>query len=497
MPKVKLLARLRWPPADHALILGLALVATTALTIARFSQSFWIDEATSVWFARQPVHALLTTLCDPHPAGYYVFLKPWLLISESEAWLRVPSLMAGLLAIYFTYRLAAAKFGSRVAGLAALMLALQPLHGWYASEVRMYALVEMSGVAAIGLGWRLFDRPTWRGTLAYVAVVVLAMWIDYSAILPVGLLQLMWIAMRCPYPRRWLLTQVAAALPVLAFMLTPTQWMALSNNIYPIFLAVRATASGIPLTPGQASLLIQLALGAAGLGCVIIACLWNRRGLSSKPLMRWSIIGLWIAALMIATIPQAFTVKRRVLLLLPFFAIAAAYVVNTWPKAMSAALCAATAMAAGISIFTLQRDPWRAAVQDVLTTDTPAVVWVDELSAPAFDYYRRQAGAASMAVRWAPLVDQDLPQTPQLTPPPNGTLWVMVVENPYRQLLQFLPADFFANYQPITARHETGIGIYQFQRRAQPDPTALPPPDRNPEDAWGLLLLSPLDTCTP
>ena len=105
-----------------------ACLATLALPLARFDQSLWRDEATSIWFARLPLSTLLTTLCDPHPPGYYLLLKAWSVIGgESEFGLRAPSLLAAVLAVALTYRWWRQMCGGRCARLAALLVALHPL----------------------------------------------------------------------------------------------------------------------------------------------------------------------------------------------------------------------------------------------------------------------------------------------------------------------------------------------------------------------------------
>ena len=154
--------------------IGLFIPVTLALiqTLPRFNQSLWSDEATSVWFSRQPIASLLTTVCDPHPPGYYLFLKFWSVLSTSEVWLRVPSLLAGLGAILVAYEITRRRYGQKTATVVAVILALQPLQSWYASEVRMYALVQFAGLWVIWLGWKLIDRGgSIRRWMTYTAVV--------------------------------------------------------------------------------------------------------------------------------------------------------------------------------------------------------------------------------------------------------------------------------------------------------------------------------------
>ena len=483
--------------------LGLALAAVSALALARFGQSLWSDEASSVWFARMPLDTLIKSLCDPHPAGYYIFLKAWLIADDSEAWLRLPSLVASLLTVVVTYQIARTWYGETGAGPAALLLALQPIQSWYASEARMYALAECFGLLAVWLGWRLIQQrdraAVWRTGSAYVLTAVLALWIDYSALFPLGLLQLIWIAQGRPNTRRWLAAQVAVLAPVVVFSLTSNQGLTLSNDsYYPIFLAIRAANLGIELTPSTAAILLLVASATGALLCLGLAFVWRPRQLSDSPRMGMIVVGLWVAVFVFAALPPGFTLKRRIVLMLPYGALAAGFVLRRWPKAMTWVLVSAEIVASGVALFTLQREPWRNVVDQLLTANAgpSEAAWVDEVSVPAFDYYWRRAAPGNAALPWVPLFGRALPQTPDLTPAPNGTLWLITAESPYRQLVAFLPGDFRAGYELVAEQHELGIGIYRYRRRAQPSADSTSPPPPTPAAEWGLLLLSPLDTCT-
>jgi hypothetical protein len=482
--------------------LAIALLSVAVLTTIRFNQSLWSDEASSVWFARQPINTLFTALCDPHPAGYYVALQAWLIGGESEPWLRLLSLGAGLLTVVVTYQLAVERFDRKVADTAALLLALQPLQAWYASEVRMYAWAECLGVLAVWLGWLIIAPPLGRSSTRrlwwlYGGIAALALWIDYSAIFPLALLQLMWIAYGTPHARRWLILHGAVALPIGLLALISGQGLALSNNIYPIFIAIQAANLGITLTPEIAAILLQVATVLTGLLALGVALLWRRRNLLSQPTIRWGIVAAWLICLILAALPQAFTVKRRLVMVVPYLAIASAYLMAHWSQFGQRSVLAAGALAAVLAIFTLQREPWREVIAPLLATAHAEtdVVWVDELSVPAFDYYARQSALGNGSLRWAPLISRVLPQTPELIPAADGRLWLITAESSYRHLSVFLPSDFRANYQVVSELHTRGIGLYEYRRTAQPI-SAPPAPVPSLTEQWGLRLLSPLDTCT-
>lgn len=467
----------------------------TVLALARFNQSLWSDEASSLWFSRQPIGALFTSVCDPHPPGYYLLLKLWTLAGDSEAWLRLPSLLAALATLAMVYQIAHERSGATGALLAAWLLALQPLHTWYASEVRMYALVECAGLLAVWLGWRALNRDakiwSWR---AYALVAGLSIWLDYTALLPLALLQLIWIARGCPKWRRWISLHIIMAAPLGIWWLTGNPLSSLGRSYQPVFIAVQAAKLGLDLTPAVAASLLQwAATGAIGGGLLIAWSVKRHASLKSKA---WPLIGvgLWAGLLAFSAVPTAFTVKRLLVVGVPYVVLGAAVIIARWPGYLRWASVGLSAIAAWSALLTFQREPWRDFVRDQAARDRSAAIWVDELSAPVFDYYWSQFARDNTA-RWAPLISRDWPALPALTPAPGETVLIVTEETAYRRLIALLPDDFWAEYEPIADQRSSSLVAYQFARRAQPDRTARPPA-RSPADEWGLLLPSPLETCT-
>lgn len=490
---------------EQALLLAACLL-TAALPLGRFDQSLWRDEAISVWLARLPLRTLLTSLCDPHPPGYYLILKIWQVGGESEFWLRLPSLLAAILAVPLTYRLGRKTFGHRTAWLAALLVALHPLQSWYAGEVRMYAMVQVLGLLMVFLGWELLSESAHRtqfrrNAAAYWLVTLIALGIDYSSLLTIILLQLIWLARGCPRARRWLITQAAVLLPAGLLWLHPSQLQMLHQSYPPVLIAIQADRLGLNLTPAIVARLLQLALIALALVSLGLAWSWPRRpGLRlDQPLTQLLLVGTWLGLLFLVSLPLLYTVKRKLIVLLPYLALLTGHALARLPRP-SGELAAALGLLVTLLILPgHQREPWRDVVAELLQAepDHSMVIWVDELAVPAFDYYLDHSEAEVSQIQWAPLFGRGLPQLPDPTPQPGDALWIVTSESIYRHLIALLPEDFYRHYQLLEERYEVGIGLYRYQRRVEPLPSQpeLPAPDR--VDAWGLLLHSPLDTCQP
>ena len=311
------------------LVLAAVLLAGL-LPLPLLKQSLWIDEASSVWFARLPVADLLFHLCDPHPPGYYLLLKGWLALGETEAWLRLPSLLASVAAVALTAWSGRAILGARAGALAALLVATFPLQSWYAAEVRMYALAQALGVALLLLAWRFLSLPAEDGhdarqahtriAASFWLVAVVALAVDVSALLPYAAIQLWWLARGRPHAGRWLRLQAAVLIPV------TIAWLfgrVATDTYHAVFVAVQARRLGIPLDPGSAELLLNAAAVIVGLIAVAVAWSWRGRlsRFASQPAMTYLMLATWLLLLVFCAVPRLFSVKRLMVVILPYLAL--------------------------------------------------------------------------------------------------------------------------------------------------------------------------------
>lgn len=116
-------------------------------------QPLWWDEGYSVFFATEPLRAMLAlTAADIHPPLYYALLHGWIagFGSAQPAVLRYASVLTGVLTLPVFALLAYTLFPRRpaVTAVALLLLAFNPMHIFYSQEVRMYILALLLGMAA-------------------------------------------------------------------------------------------------------------------------------------------------------------------------------------------------------------------------------------------------------------------------------------------------------------------------------------------------------------
>jgi hypothetical protein len=146
------LARKRIRVVSIAPIVGLVVVVGLALRLYTIGEkSLWIDESFSIWTASQPLDALwsFTVKLDHHPPLYYTLLHFWLALGDGETVVRGFSALWGVLMLPVMY-LIGERVGGRALGLlSTLLLAISPLHVWFAQQARMYTMLTFFAGMAI------------------------------------------------------------------------------------------------------------------------------------------------------------------------------------------------------------------------------------------------------------------------------------------------------------------------------------------------------------
>lgn len=120
------------------------------------SQGFFIDEVYSVLVARGDADPELMVFDSIRPL-YFALLGAWMHLGQSELWLRLPSVVFGVLNIALIYCLGKVSSGHRVGLVASLLMALSPLEVHYSQQARMYTMGSFLALASslsLILAWR-------------------------------------------------------------------------------------------------------------------------------------------------------------------------------------------------------------------------------------------------------------------------------------------------------------------------------------------------------
>ena len=172
-----------------------------------------------------PTGLLSAFLHDPHPPLYYALLALWLPLGSSDAAVLLLSILLCLLAIASVYHVARVREGPRVALLAALVLALDPLALHWSLHARMYALVMLLSVWAWHFASLLAEGSRRPAHLVGAVAAELALLYSHVAapfflgcILAAGIPELLRSRKAI---RRWLVAQAAVALGALPYLFFP------------------------------------------------------------------------------------------------------------------------------------------------------------------------------------------------------------------------------------------------------------------------------------
>ena len=168
------------------LALGAILAVAAFLRFFRIGhQSLWVDEILSFKAFTSPagVPYWKKFLHDVHGPLYSLIMHFWGAVSGSDAWLRAPSAVAGILAVYFLYRWLNAGGRRSIALPAALFMAISPFHLFYSQEVRFYSLLSLFVVLALMAFERFLEAPTARRGALFGAALAVACLAHFSGFL--------------------------------------------------------------------------------------------------------------------------------------------------------------------------------------------------------------------------------------------------------------------------------------------------------------------------
>ena len=142
-----------------------------ALRLIRLGEiGLWYDEAFGLLIARRPwgeMNALLAM--DVHPPLWFWFLHLW--GTASVTWARLSGALLGAATIPALWLGVRRPLGEGTALLAALLLAVHPIHVFHSQELRMYALQGLLFVAMLSIVLPRLSGAMTPGRWAFLAVL--------------------------------------------------------------------------------------------------------------------------------------------------------------------------------------------------------------------------------------------------------------------------------------------------------------------------------------
>jgi 4-amino-4-deoxy-L-arabinose transferase-like glycosyltransferase len=362
MIRAKIAEVVRWVQRNS---LGFALLLGTGLRlVALESRSLQYDDAFSIFLAVRSLPEIVTgTAADTMPPLYYFLLHFWMLISQEIWFIRLLSVITGLLLIVLVYQIVKLWSGRPAAGWAAVLAAISPLQIYHAQDIRMYALLVLGQAGYLWFFSRLwFARVEGKPLLwNWVGLILSGLVAVYSHNLAVFALVIPDLFLLVQ--RRWkMLAQLIAGQALIGlgalpwWMLLPGQLQKIQNafwtprpGLVEIFQAIIMFTAAMPLP--QILMIIAAVLSLQILVMVLME-FWRygRRDLGA-----WFLVGVFIIppALLFAVsylmrpvfVPRGFLVSS-----LSYFGLAGFAITRSWSRGAGKLIAAAFILAAALTL---------------------------------------------------------------------------------------------------------------------------------------------------
>lgn len=150
----------------------MALVGLIALLVRLplLNSSFWLDEAAQALEAVRPLSQQLQLAKDFQPPLFHLWLYLWSLAGGSEWWLRLASLVPGVLSVVLLSGWWAKKKGKRYGLVLGVLLATSSLHVFYSQELRPYMLAFFWASGSL-ISWYEFIKTAQKKWLLLLTVL--------------------------------------------------------------------------------------------------------------------------------------------------------------------------------------------------------------------------------------------------------------------------------------------------------------------------------------
>jgi uncharacterized membrane protein len=381
--------------------------AAAALALYRIGHdSFWLDEAASLRFARRTSWAQILGESNGNMTMYFGFLKMWAPYAKSEAAVRALSAIPFVLTVPAVALLGRRTGGHRVGLLAAAIVATHPLLVRYGQEARGFSLVTLlvtAGTLALVVGAQDSER---RVFLAGVVILGIAPYAHpIAALTAIASLGWLWWmpSEAAPVRRRWVVCIFVVMVAPLVLLIGRAGTNSLSWTGRGSYGGVASLLSVVWQNASNTLAGIVIG-GAAAIACAFTVAAIRRRGrtidawVAGVPMV-W-VVGTGILVLLVS-LRQSLLVPRYELLVVPGVALlAASVIVNLrWSKLATLLLVGAILFNAAVVVergASYRPEDWRQAQAFVATKAQPGdgIVFAPTSKAVSFEYYQVQTAKA-------------------------------------------------------------------------------------------------------
>lgn len=200
---------------------GIAAIGLTLRLLRWTADELWPDEAFLGYVACLPIGDILPLTWQEMtpPLAHLLVAVSDRLFGPGEAALRLPSLIGGALLAPATYLAGRSLFTDRTGLIAAIFVALSPIHIYYSQIARAYALLPLLALASAAALHALTERRRRSDIPIHAATTAAAIWLHQWGVLLIPCAYIYVLAVRAPCGIRRLLIShglvVLVCLPLL------------------------------------------------------------------------------------------------------------------------------------------------------------------------------------------------------------------------------------------------------------------------------------------
>ncbi len=360
------------------------------------SKSLWFDEAHGFNVAQQGMADFWNRGIEPvHPPFFFFLLDYWSRLGTSEFSLRLLSAISSFLALVLFFFICKKLFNYRVALTVTLLSAVNPLLIWYAQELRNYSLMLLLGtISSLAILMTVTSKSTLQKVAWFVLFALATAGLAYTHYGTMfffyfqlaGLLMLMGIK---KLPNQAISVWIAGMMAALAIY-----WPWLRSPVGSAFyerLFSGQRVANFPILyrplPGFSTPILDLIQTLAPLLILLVTILPGAiyllshsdrvqqlvTRLGQQPWIRMAVYALLCLIIIAFTIPRAFTVKRHLVVFIPFLLIPIGLLWPTSAKNLRwlAPILILSIIGSMVNIFAVPKTEWNEIAAHIIEQAAP------------------------------------------------------------------------------------------------------------------------------
>lgn len=138
------------------------------IRLVNINQSLWLDEAAQAVESSRPLTQQLNIVGDFQPPLLHYIVHFFYQISSADWFLRLPSVIAGVITIAFAYKIAEHLFNKKIALTVGLLGATSSYHYYFSQELRQYSLAAMWAVISMWYFIKWINTKSDKISLGYI-----------------------------------------------------------------------------------------------------------------------------------------------------------------------------------------------------------------------------------------------------------------------------------------------------------------------------------------